>query len=75
MASISRCDTLEAAEALLEELGHTHKVMATLAFKHGLQLSHKQREIVREYDRWDVPEIRRAIFQKIKNAEFPWCGK
>jgi len=74
MKSIANCDTVEAAEPLLQELGRIQEIMATLAFKHGIQLSGRQRRIVREYDRCDVPEVRRIVFQKIKSAEFPWCA-
>jgi hypothetical protein len=66
MRSITSCDTFEAAEPLLQELGQIQEIMATLAFKHGIQLSGRQREIVREYDRCDLPEVRRNVFQKIK---------
>ncbi|MCC7087183.1 MAG: hypothetical protein IT427_19445 [Pirellulales bacterium] len=73
LKSIASCDTAESAEPLLQELGCLQEAMATLAFKHGVELSHRQREIVREYDRFDVQDVRRHVFQKIKNAEFPWC--
>jgi hypothetical protein len=73
LRSIANCNTFEAAEPFLQELGDLQLVLATLAFKHDIELSNRQREIVREYDRCDVPEVRRKAFQKIKNAEFPWC--
>ena len=65
--------TFNAAEPLLEELGRVQEVMATLAFKYSAHLSERQREIVRDYDRCDIDDVRRRTFEKIKNAEFPWC--
>ncbi len=73
LKAITDCVTFELAGPLLHELSAIQEVLATLAFKHGIQLSVRQRDIVRTYDRCDIPEVRRSVFQKIKNAEFPYC--
>lgn len=70
-ASISTCDSAADADSHLVEFGHLQDLMAALAFRFGTQLTERQREIVREYDRWDVPEIRKRAFEKIKAGEFP----
>jgi hypothetical protein len=71
LKSIANCDTVEAAEPFLLELGEIQDVMATLAFKHDLQLSKRQREIVREYDRWDAQRFDGTLFEKSKTPTFP----
>jgi len=68
---IANCEPFEAAESSLLALGEIHKVLATLAFRFGVSLSPRQRRIVREYDRWDIPEVRHAVFDAIKRGEFP----
>jgi hypothetical protein len=73
LRSIAGCNALDAAEAFFKELDSVQWVLARLAFKHGVQLSRRQREIVREFDRGDDPEVQRRVFQRIKRAEFPWC--
>jgi hypothetical protein len=72
LKSIANCNTFEAAEPFLQELGDFQLVLATLVFKHEVELSNRQREIVREYDRCDMLDVWRGAFQKIRNAEFPW---
>jgi hypothetical protein len=73
LESIANCDSVEAAEPLLLDLGDIQLVLATLAFKHGIELSKRQRAIVREYDRCDVPEVRHDIFANVRTHTFPWC--
>ncbi len=68
---IANCEGFQAAESSLLALGEIHKVLATLAFRFGVSLSPRQRRIVREYDRWDVPEVRHAVFSAIRRGEFP----
>jgi hypothetical protein len=60
-----------AAERDLIALGQIHKVLATLCFKYGQPLSERQRRIVREYDRWDVADVRQTIYDAIKKCQFP----
>jgi hypothetical protein len=71
--SISNCKDLGSARPLFNELGDVHQALATLAFKHGIKLSDKQREFVRQFDRWDDEQTLAVVFQRIKSKQFPWC--
>lgn len=73
MEEVARCDSFDSAEPVLQKLADLQEIMAKLAFKHEMELSRRQREIVYEYDRCDLLEVRQDVFRKIKNAEFPWC--
>jgi hypothetical protein len=75
LEAVASCATFEAAEPFREELGRLQLIMATLAFKHSASLSARQQEIVSEYDRCDVEDVRRKTFKKIKDGEFPWKEK
>jgi hypothetical protein len=72
MRLIANFGSFEKVDGQLKKLCEIQEVMAALAFKHGIELSSRQREIVREYDRCDDEAVRRDTFQKIKNATFPW---
>src|SRR5438067_883628 len=71
LTSIADCHTTETAEKKLQELGEMEQTLATICFKYRIDLTEKQRKLVREYDRWDVPEIRAAALEAIKRAQFP----
>jgi hypothetical protein len=71
--AVASCATFEAAEPFLEELDRLQLTIATLAFKHSARLSARQREIVSDFDRCDLSDVRRKTFRRIKHAEFPWC--
>jgi len=75
LRSIARCSTAEAAEPLLLELGELQDVLMTFFCKHNVALTERQDKIIREYDRWDVPEVRQETYQKIKSGEPLWCIK
>lgn len=72
MRRIRGCDSSDAADDLLQELGQIQTNLATLAFKYRVPLSPRQRQIVRQYDRFDVLDLRRKTFHQIKNADYPW---
>jgi hypothetical protein len=72
LKSIRECDTAGLADGLLQELGDLQEVMAIFAFKHDIELSERQRGIVRDYDRFDDLGVRHDAYQKTKNGEFPW---
>lgn len=72
LRSIAKCASVEAAGSFLLELGELEDVLVTLLCKHEVRLTERQREIVTEYDRWDVPEVRQEAYRKIKNGEPPW---
>jgi len=69
---ILRCKDFESAQQLFTKLGDLHLALATLAFKYDVKLTQRQREFVREFDRWDDSNVLASIFQKIKNQQFPW---
>ena len=75
LKAVLDCYDFKEAERVLSKLGELHKVLALLAFRFNIPLSRRQREIVREYDRWDVVEVRREVYEKIRKQEFPWCGR
>jgi hypothetical protein len=70
--TVAKCDSMESAQGDLLELGRVQEILATLTFRYGAQLSARQRQIVREYDRCDLPEVRQSTFNKIKSDQFPW---
>ena len=63
---------VEDAEGALSELADAQAVLATLAFKYGVSLTPRQREIVKDFDRSDLAEERARVFDKIRRGEFPW---
>jgi hypothetical protein len=76
---IARCPDLDSASSALDELGAQQDVLATLLFKHKVQLSEKQRRLVRQFDRFDDPRLRVFVFQVIRSGTFlkedkpPFC--
>jgi hypothetical protein len=72
LEAAGRQRTFEDASANLEDLAEMQQTLATLAFRYSVQLSPRQREIVRQYDRCDLSEIRQRVFEKIRRGEFPW---
>ncbi len=54
----------DAAEEL-RELGALQSFMALLAFKYDVELTDRQRKVVRDYDRWDDEETRVWFFREI----------
>jgi hypothetical protein len=73
LRSIARCSTAEVAEPLLLELGELQDVLMTFSCKHNITLNERQDKIIREYDRWDVLEVRQETYQRIRSGEPPWC--
>jgi hypothetical protein len=77
---IARCPDLDSAAGALDELGAQQELLATLLFKHKVQLSNKQRRLVRQFDRVDDPRLRLFVFQVIRNRTFlkedkpPFCA-
>src|SRR5258708_37833458 len=71
VAAIAECETIDDAENKLEELGQMQSTLATICYKYRIDLTEKQDTLVREYDRWDVDEIRIETFEAIKERQFP----
>jgi hypothetical protein len=72
MRKVAAHSDWESADQDLRHLGTLQEMLATLAFKHRVRLTTRQREIVRAYDRSDVAEIRQKVFLAIKRGDFPW---
>jgi hypothetical protein len=70
LASIARKMTMIDAERELQELGIMEETLATLCFKYQLGLSEKQRNLIRQYDRWDVFEVRATTYEAIRQGKF-----
>ncbi len=71
LRSIAESSTIDAAESKLEELGHLQRLLATVCFKYQIELTETQRRLVRNYDRWDVAEVRAAALEAIRRGQFP----
>ena len=72
VSAIRQCPNFRQASPLLTELGELQTLLATLAFKYRVPLSPKQRRLVRQFDRWDDPDLRAAVFAAVKKDRFPW---
>jgi hypothetical protein len=68
---IRQCPSLAVAEKLLGELADIQSILALLLFKYDAPLSQKQKSLVRQYDRSDVPLVREIVFKSIKEGKFP----
>ena len=71
VASIAQEATAEAADPKLLQLGEIERVLATICFSTELPYSEKQRQLVRNYERWDDLRIRQQCFAWIKTGTFP----
>lgn len=58
------------AESDLLELGSLQELLALLAFKYGIELTSRQRRLVREYDRWDDKETRVHVYKEVLNGQW-----
>ena len=65
LAQIAKKKTPQDAENLLQELGTLQELLSILIFKYGVELTDRQRKIVRDYDRWDDEETRAYFFKEI----------
>jgi hypothetical protein len=70
IASIAQMSTVEDANRELLALGSMQDVLATLCFKYNIAVTDRQRRLVRQYDRWDVPEVRASVYNAIKQGRF-----
>ena len=57
--------TFEDARPELQELAELHGLLATLLFKCSVDLTDRQRQVVRTYDRWDDEDTRRYFFREV----------
>lgn len=57
--------TYEEAKPDLDELAELHGLMATLLFKHRVELSSRQQYVVRTFDRWDDEDTRRYFYAEV----------
>jgi hypothetical protein len=71
LASIAQEATAKAADPKLLRLGEVQKVLATICFSTKLPHSERQRQLVRNYDRWDDLQARQRCFAWIKAGTFP----
>ena len=70
LTKIRGCTEMAAAEPYLMELGELQTLLATLAFKYRVALTQRQKMLVREYDRFDVAEVRNEAFHAVKEGRF-----
>lgn len=71
LASIAQEATAETADHKLLQLGEVQEVLATICFSTKLPVSERQRQLVRNYDRWDDRQARQHCFAWIKAGTFP----
>jgi hypothetical protein len=48
--------------------------MAQLAFKHKIALTNRQREFVRDYDRWHSGYSHESFYEDILQQAYPYGG-
>lgn len=70
LEAIAKAPTFDDADKGLQELGRMQNTLATICFKYRVELSAKQRQLVREYDRWDDPNVRLSTYEAIKKGGF-----
>ena len=71
LASIAGELNVQAAEPKMLLLGEVQHMLAVICFKTKLPFSEKQRQLVRNYDRWDDAGSRQRCFVWIKEGTFP----
>lgn len=67
---IGACETVSDAATHFKSLSLLQELLARLRFKYGIVLSPRLRELVREFDRPDEPEIVQKVFGDIKRGRF-----
>ena len=67
---ISACNNILDADSILNSLGQFQTDLAKAWFKYNAILPPRFKELVRKFDRSDVPFIRYSIFILIKNRQF-----
>ena len=65
LAQIAERQSAQDADSLLLELGSLQELLSILTFKYGVDLTDRQRRIVRDYDRWDDAGSRADFFKEI----------
>jgi hypothetical protein len=68
LRSIASHSVVAEAEEDLSALGTLQELLATLLFKYKVDLTKRQRAIVRQFDRSDDPDERNYVFTQIKNG-------
>jgi hypothetical protein len=68
---IKRCKIWQEAEPSLIELGELQRILVTLRCRYEVPFKDRPRTLIREYDRADLSEIRKMIFEKIRDGSFP----
>lgn len=68
---ITEASNIDEADSKLQELGTMQETLATLSFKYRIELTQKQRKLVRRYDRWDDSRLRTSAFEDIRRGHFP----
>jgi hypothetical protein len=71
LVSIAQERTAIGADPKLLQLGEIQDLLCTICFDTDLPYSEKQRQLVRNYDRWPDSEQREKCFGWIKAGEFP----
>jgi|RhiMethySRZTD1v2_1073278.scaffolds.fasta_scaffold00958_31 hypothetical protein len=69
--TIRTAATPEETEVSLAALAHLQELLATIAFKHGVSLSPRLRQLVRKFDRPDDSDLRAHTHELIRRGEFP----
>jgi hypothetical protein len=71
LVSIAEEPDAQAAEPKMMQLGEMTDVLAIICFGTKLPFTDKQRQLVRNYDRWFDAESRQRCFGWIKAGTFP----
>ena len=70
LKQIYECNTEEQAQIYFDELGDFQGLLAIIAFQYGVNLPQELRKIVRDCDRLDDKDVRRFLFNEIKNGTY-----
>ncbi len=65
LSLIAEKESAQDAAEELQELADFHGLMAVLSFKYDVELTERQRKVVRDYDRWDDERTRVDFFREI----------
>jgi hypothetical protein len=67
---IYECNAEEQAQIYFDELGEFQGLLAIIAFEYGVSLPQELRKIVRDCDHLDDKDVRKFLFNEIKNGTY-----
>jgi hypothetical protein len=70
LTEVAKREDLDAADPYLYRLGFLQDELARACFKWEIPLPTRLRQFVREFDRYDDPELRARVFKRIKEGAF-----